>query len=92
MSDSEKKGEEAIMPVPQRNSTTDSDGVKVINDDDAFEVFKRDGAGVDFRTVGWVQASVIFLKSKQPRHSRRPPGSPHGILTAGTQSSSPPAY
>jgi hypothetical protein len=28
------------------------------------EVFKKTHEGVDFRTVGWVRASVIFLKSK----------------------------
>jgi len=62
MSDMEKKVDDGIMPVPQRNSTSSSDGAKVENNEDAFEVFKRDGAGVDFRTVGWIQASVIFLK------------------------------
>jgi hypothetical protein len=27
-----------------------------------FEVFQRTGEGVDFRTVGWPRASIIFLK------------------------------
>ncbi|KAF2086299.1 neutral amino acid permease [Saccharata proteae CBS 121410] len=27
-----------------------------------FEVFKKTADGVDFRTVGWVRASIIFLK------------------------------
>jgi hypothetical protein len=27
-----------------------------------FEVFKKNIDGVDFRLVGWVRASVIFLK------------------------------
>jgi hypothetical protein len=27
------------------------------------EVFKKTEGGVDFRTVGWMRASVIFLKS-----------------------------
>jgi hypothetical protein len=30
------------------------------------EVFKKTHDGVDFRTVGWMRASVIFLKSKIP--------------------------
>lgn len=28
------------------------------------EVFKKTHEGVDFRTVGWPRASVIFLKGK----------------------------
>lgn len=63
--DTEKS--EIITPVPQRTSTNSDDAGKLENTEDAFEVFKRDGAGVDFRTVGWIQASVIFLKRKQPR-------------------------
>jgi hypothetical protein len=30
--------------------------------DDAFEVFKKEDGAVDFRTVDWIPASVIFLK------------------------------
>jgi hypothetical protein len=30
--------------------------------DDSFEVFKKGEGQVDFRTVGWLQAAVIFLK------------------------------
>lgn len=33
-------------------------------DDDAKEVFKKANDRVDFRTVKWVHASVIFLKSQ----------------------------
>lgn len=33
-------------------------------DDDTKEVFKRADDKVDFRTVKWVHASVIFLKSE----------------------------
>ncbi len=32
-----------------------------VNDDD-FEVFKKNTDGVQFRTVEWPRASVIFLK------------------------------
>lgn len=31
-------------------------------DDSNFEVFRRGEGTVDFRTVGWIHASVIFLK------------------------------
>ena len=34
--------------------------------EDQHEVFKRGDGQVDFRTVSWVRAGVIFLKSKQP--------------------------
>jgi hypothetical protein len=32
------------------------------------EIFKKTHDGVDFRTVGWPRASVIFLKSMLPFH------------------------
>lgn len=35
--------------------------------EDKFEVFKRGDGQVDFRTVSWIRASVIFLKSPFPR-------------------------
>lgn len=31
--------------------------------EDKYEVFKRGDGQVDFRTVSWIRASVIFLKS-----------------------------
>jgi hypothetical protein len=31
------------------------------------EVFKKTHVGVDFRTVGWPRASIIFLKSTTPQ-------------------------
>jgi len=34
------------------------------DDDDQFEVFKKNTDGVDFRLVGWPRASVIFLKGE----------------------------
>ena len=33
--------------------------------EDSFEVFKDTADGVQFRLVGWLKASVIFLKSKE---------------------------
>jgi hypothetical protein len=62
MSSTEKV--ESITPAPPRTSESIDDG-KVERGDDAFEVFKRGEGTVDFRTVGWIQASVIFLKSTQ---------------------------
>jgi hypothetical protein len=35
-------------------------------DDSDFEVFKKTTKGVDFRTVGWRRASIIFLKGALP--------------------------
>jgi len=32
------------------------------------EVFKKTSDGVDFRTVGWVRASIIFCKSTFPAY------------------------
>jgi hypothetical protein len=29
---------------------------------DSFEIFKKNDAGVDFRTVTWPQATMIFVK------------------------------
>lgn len=34
------------------------------DDFEAHEIFKKNAEGVDFRTVGWPRASVIFLKGK----------------------------
>lgn len=42
-------------------------------EDDAKEVFKKANDKVDFRTVKWVHASVIFLKSEfMIRHLNSP--------------------
>lgn len=40
--------------------------VKNAEVEDRYEVFKRGDGQVDFRTVSWIRASVIFLKSKRP--------------------------
>lgn len=55
------KKQESITPAPVRTSDSVEDG-KLEAADDAFEVFKRGEGEVDFRTVGWIHASVIFLK------------------------------
>lgn len=38
---------------------------KIVGDDD-FEVFKRNEGQVDYRTVGWLKATLIFLKRTRP--------------------------
>lgn len=32
--------------------------------EEQFEVFKKGDGQVDFRTVSWIRAGIIFLKSK----------------------------
>lgn len=39
----------------------------IMNPRDEGEVFRKGDGSVDFRTVGWPMASVIFLKRKAPR-------------------------
>ncbi|CAI6066692.1 unnamed protein product [Clonostachys chloroleuca] len=60
MTKSEKT--DTITPAPARSSDSIDNGK--VDQDDAFEVFKRREGTVDFRTVTWVHASVIFLKGK----------------------------
>lgn len=55
--DNEKVAPHDFHPV----TTTESNGVGTFDDIEDHEVFKR-GANVDFRTVGWVQATIIMLK------------------------------
>lgn len=60
-----EKGDISPVDVPSNPSI---DGGKVEAGDDAFEIFKRGEGLTDFRTVGWVHASVIFLKRTSPRY------------------------
>lgn len=60
---------DSVDPAPLRNSLS-VDNVKVEQHEDGFEVFKRGEGAVDFRTVGWVHASVIFLKRELRPSSR----------------------
>ena len=53
---------EPILPAPLANNGRDDEG-KVERGDDAFEIFKKEEGVIDFRMVGWIPASVIFLKS-----------------------------
>ena len=43
------------------HSDSNQDDIKPGSDDE-FEVFKKTGHGVDFRTVSWQRASIVFLK------------------------------
>ncbi|KAI3543600.1 transmembrane amino acid transporter [Colletotrichum abscissum] len=61
MSQTNSEKSDAITPAPARSSGS-IDAGKLENAEDAFEVFKRGEGTVDFRTVGWIHASVIFLK------------------------------
>ncbi|KAF2222281.1 transmembrane amino acid transporter protein-domain-containing protein [Elsinoe ampelina] len=54
-----EKHADVIEPTPDDRSGTDS---ITKNAEDDFEVFKRQEGAVDFRTVGWIATSVIFLK------------------------------
>lgn len=56
----EEKGD-TITAAPLRSSGSVDDG-KLERSDDHFEIFKKGDGNVDFRTVGWIHASVIFLK------------------------------
>ncbi|KAI6404473.1 hypothetical protein MCOR20_006951 [Pyricularia oryzae] len=61
----EKDTADAITPAEARNNSRSSasiEGVKTGSVEDQNEVFKRGEGLTDFRTVGWVHASVIFLK------------------------------
>lgn len=54
----EKANEDVILPAPRSSGSFEGK----VEETDAFEVFKKEEGAVDFRTVGWVPASVIFLK------------------------------
>ncbi|KAK1772066.1 transmembrane amino acid transporter [Phialemonium atrogriseum] len=56
----QEKGED-ITPAAEWSSSS-ADAVKLEDAEDAFEVFKKGDGSVDFRTVSWIHASVIFLK------------------------------
>ena len=56
---------EAIAPaVQQSDKNAIVDDSKLERGDNDFEVFKKEDGAVDFRTVEWIHASVIFLKGK----------------------------
>ena len=75
---SEKTGGDAIAPAPGRGSGS-IEAVKMETADDAFEVFRKQEGQVDFRTVSWVHASVIFLKRTCARAGFSSPARPTSI-------------
>jgi hypothetical protein len=66
MADDKKEIEPALISPQHSNQVGE-----VTAADDDFEVFKQTTDGVQFRLVGWIKASVIFLKSEYLHlHSR----------------------
>ena len=53
--------DEKIAPAPSRDDYDEGFTSDLKDDAERYEVFKKDAA-VDFRNVGWVRCSVIFLK------------------------------
>lgn len=52
--DSIRRGSATSVDIPPKPEVADND----------FEVFTRAEGAVDFRTVSWIQAAIIFLKGK----------------------------
>lgn len=75
-----EKNDDAIQPAASRNSTSSNDVTKIENAEEAFEVFKRGDGAVDFRTVGWIHASVIFLKRTAPSSLLNPSSRDYPLL------------
>lgn len=48
--------------TPETMSATDKAEGMVLESHDEHEVFKKLEGAVDFRTVGWPMATIIFLK------------------------------
>ncbi len=57
-SDGEKKAGIQEAPIPDILAEYPED----LKDENQFEVFKKSEDAVDFRTVGWIRASVSFVK------------------------------
>ncbi|KAH6684582.1 transmembrane amino acid transporter protein-domain-containing protein [Halenospora varia] len=62
LSSNEIKSEEGLITPASNNSQQPDTEKGEVGKDDEFEVFKKTKDGVDFRTVGWFRASIIFLK------------------------------
>ncbi|KAL6351938.1 hypothetical protein LRP88_14750 [Fusarium phalaenopsidis] len=54
-----EKSDDAITPARRSRSF---EAIKLEEGEEFFEIFKKGEGEVDFRTVSWVHASVIFLK------------------------------
>lgn len=53
--------QDEIKVAPHDSHSPDTQTAEI---EDRYEVFKRGEGQVDFRTVSWIRAGVIFLKSK----------------------------
>lgn len=60
MGSPEKTDVDGIAPVTRNSSSLEIGKVEDANNE--FEIFKKEEGVVDFRTVGWISTSVIFLK------------------------------
>ena len=50
-----------VAPCPTGETQPDTQKAEM---EDQFEVFKKGDGQVDFRTVSWIRAGIIFLKSR----------------------------
>lgn len=62
MSVLEKSDVDAIGPAPRSSGSVQTGKVECVDED--LEVFKKAEGAVDFRTVGWIPAAVIFMKGR----------------------------
>ncbi len=56
------KGEKTPHAQAERKDLLEETDIGIGEDEEEHEVFKKTSDGVDFRTVGWPVASIIFLK------------------------------
>lgn len=57
---------DSIAPVQDEREYASSTKGSTTDDGEKGEVFKQTKDGVNFRTLGWPWASVIFLKRTRP--------------------------
>lgn len=53
---------ETIAAAPSPHFTDNDISTSKVDELEAHEIFKKDANGVQFRTVSWIGASVIFTK------------------------------
>lgn len=58
------KREVIMAAVQERRPINANDHGKLESGSNDFEVFKKKKGAVDFRSVPWIQVSIIFLKSR----------------------------
>lgn len=62
MAQDSKYSDDAVVPEPIHNDAADYEEPIKPQQNDEGEVFQAVEGGVDFRTVGWFRASILFLK------------------------------